>query len=118
MLSFLIFFWKYQHPFILPTIAADYYKEKQSLLIFRDIFSKGSLKDRIYKAVPLKKTFEEKYKYSKGGKGVKGQALSEKEIQKYGSQILQVLIFLKKLGFPFPHLHSGNIIINKENNCW
>ncbi len=108
-----------QHPYILPADHVGIYKDKLKLFVTRDLSSKGSLKDLIYKATPTKKPYMQKYELvDKNGVAKSGQALTVQQIGKYGNQILQALVFLKSIKFPFPHLHTCNVILNKDGNCW
>ena len=52
------------------------------------------------------------YKYKSGGR-----ALGAKEIALYGRQVLEALSYLEHIGFPYPHLHSGNVILNDKKVC-
>lgn len=36
-------------------------------------------------------------------------------IKRLGKQVLDALFYLYVHGFPFPHLHAGNVLINGEN---
>jgi hypothetical protein len=80
-------------------------RDKQKLVVFRDIQQRGSIKDLIYRVStvhfthllipyvqcdPFKKPYIEKY--GREGNPVVGKPLSEAEIKRYGSQILQVCI--------------------------
>uniref|UniRef100_A0A8B9QCQ1 PX domain containing serine/threonine kinase like n=1 Tax=Apteryx owenii TaxID=8824 RepID=A0A8B9QCQ1_APTOW len=69
---------------------------------------KGTLKDLIYKAKP-KDPFLKKYCNPK-----KIQGLELQQIKTYGRQILEVLKFLHEKGFPYGHLHSGNVMLDGD----
>jgi len=71
-----------EHPYIHPIIEINYHREKQKIVIFRDICVRGSLRDLIYKAKPFKKSFQENYVIAKGGQDAIGYPLSESDIKK------------------------------------
>lgn len=105
-----------EHPFILPILDLDFLRERKKLVVFREISATGSIKDRLYKADPLRKSFNDKYIHRKG-KRIPSKPLSVQEIKVFGFQLLQALSFLKSLNFPFPHLHSGNVILRNGKCC-
>jgi PX domain-containing protein kinase-like protein len=81
--------------------------------------AKGSLRDVIFKANPFKKPYAVRYEVAdKNGTKKVGQPIPLAQLQKYGNQILQALVFLKSLKIPYPHLHTENVIINKDGHCW
>ncbi|XP_005182744.1 PX domain-containing protein kinase-like protein isoform X2 [Musca domestica] len=92
-----------QHPNIeSPKYAAH---NENGCLVIRKFHKHGSLKDILCMATP-KNPFLSKYGNPKGR-----TALSMKQVAIYGKQILDVLIFLHSKGYPYGHLHSGNIVI-------
>ncbi|KAL1514230.1 hypothetical protein ABEB36_003518 [Hypothenemus hampei] len=77
-------------------------------LVVRDMNKNGSLRDLLCGSKP-KLSFLKKYGNPKGHK-----QLSIEEIALYGRQILEALKFLHDKGFPYGHLHSGNILIDND----
>lgn len=77
-------------------------------LAVRSFNKNGSLRDLLCGAKP-KQSFMKKYGNPKGHK-----QLSTEEIALYGRQILEALKFLQEKGFPYGHLHSGNIVIEND----
>eukprot|EP00029_Vermamoeba_vermiformis_P010356 TRINITY_DN5403_c0_g1_i1.p1 TRINITY_DN5403_c0_g1~~TRINITY_DN5403_c0_g1_i1.p1 ORF type:complete len:367 (-),score=62.79 TRINITY_DN5403_c0_g1_i1:24-1124(-) len=70
---------------------------------YKEFFSKGSLKDLVYHSSP-QDTYTQKYR--------KGYPLSEKKIASYGRQILDGLYYLESVGYPYYHLHAGNVLVD------
>ncbi|KAG5860742.1 hypothetical protein JTB14_010739 [Gonioctena quinquepunctata] len=68
----------------------------------------GTLRDILCGAKP-RQSFLKKYGNPKGHKG-----LTIEQISLYGRQILEALKFLHDKGFPYGHLHTGNIIIEED----
>ncbi|XP_076260324.1 PX domain-containing protein kinase-like protein isoform X1 [Rhynchophorus ferrugineus] len=77
-------------------------------LVVRNFNKNGSLRDLLCGSKP-KLSFLKKYGNPKGHK-----LLSAEEIALYGRQILEALRFLHEKGFPYGHLHSGNILIEND----
>jgi len=71
-------------------------------ILVRDWVPKGTLKDFIHQSNPR---LEYPRKYTKA------YPLNEKIIANFGRQILEALYFLEIQGYPFYHLHSGNILV-------
>ncbi|NXY44394.1 PXK protein, partial [Ceuthmochares aereus] len=94
------------HPYIYRVTFAT--ANESSALFIRPFSEKGTLKDLIYKARP-KDPFLKKYCNPK-----KIQGLELQQIKTYGKQILEVLKFLHEKGFPYGHLHSGNVILDGD----
>ncbi|XP_076330698.1 PX domain-containing protein kinase-like protein isoform X2 [Tachypleus tridentatus] len=95
-----------QHPFIYPITFASV-RESGGLFI-RNFEENGSLRDLICKCKP-RNSFLKKYISPKSVTPV-----PQHLIKKFGQQILVALKFLQDKGIPHGHLHSGNIIIEKE----
>eukprot|EP00824_Muranothrix_gubernata_P025848 TRINITY_DN8660_c0_g1_i1.p1 TRINITY_DN8660_c0_g1~~TRINITY_DN8660_c0_g1_i1.p1 ORF type:complete len:540 (+),score=96.02 TRINITY_DN8660_c0_g1_i1:65-1684(+) len=93
-----------KHPFLYPVEDAQLYGEKNMALVFRRWQGKGSLRDYICRATP-KDLYTKKY--------VTGDRIQDAKIARFGRQILEALKFLKKRGFPMPHLHTANVIMDK-----
>jgi len=121
-----------QHPLIMPVSRCEYMIEQGKAVTVRRYESKGSLRDQVYR-VRLVHSFvlsigrslgrsllhqqstpryTYDYKYKSGGR-----ALGAKEIALYGRQVLEALSYLEHIGFPYPHLHSGNVILNDKKVC-
>uniref|UniRef100_A0A8B9QAM9 PX domain containing serine/threonine kinase like n=1 Tax=Apteryx owenii TaxID=8824 RepID=A0A8B9QAM9_APTOW len=94
------------HPYIYKVTFAT--ANESSALVIRPFSEKGTLKDLIYKAKP-KDPFLKKYCNPK-----KIQGLELQQIKTYGRQILEVLKFLHEKGFPYGHLHSGNVMLDGD----
>ncbi|KAJ8946415.1 hypothetical protein NQ314_008897 [Rhamnusium bicolor] len=77
-------------------------------LIVRTNSKNGTLRDLLCGAKP-RQSFLKKYGNPKGHK-----ALTIDQISLYGRQILEALKFLHDKGFPYGHLHSGNIVIEND----
>ncbi|XP_066154776.1 PX domain-containing protein kinase-like protein [Euwallacea fornicatus] len=77
-------------------------------LVVREMSKDGSLRDYLCGAKP-KLSFLKKYGNPQGHK-----QLTVEEIAMHGRQILEALKFLHEKGFPYGHLHSGNILIENE----
>uniref|UniRef100_A0A8C4JSJ8 PX domain containing serine/threonine kinase like n=1 Tax=Dromaius novaehollandiae TaxID=8790 RepID=A0A8C4JSJ8_DRONO len=94
------------HPYIYKVTFVT--ASESSALVIRPFSEKGTLKDLIYKAKP-KDPFLKKYCNPK-----KIQGLELQQIKTYGRQILEVLKFLHEKGFPYGHLHSGNVMLDGD----
>ncbi|XP_037827498.1 PX domain-containing protein kinase-like protein [Lucilia sericata] len=92
-----------QHPHIESIVYAGH--NENGCLVIRKFHKHGTLKDILCMATP-KNPFLSKYGNPKGR-----TALSMKQVATYGKQILEALIFLHSKGYPYGHLHSGNIVI-------
>ncbi|XP_076469248.1 slowpoke-binding protein-like [Babylonia areolata] len=93
-----------QHPYVFPITDFDFALEQKYVIIIQPISIRGSLKDYIYQA-----RFQDSWfsKYSQKRRG-----LNLGQIQLFGRQVLEALMYLEEKGFP-PHgsIHSGNIMI-------
>jgi len=74
--------------------------------VIRDFNSKGTLKDLIHESRP-KDNYDYKYR-------TPGRALPEPTIAMFGRQILEALLYLDRCKYPYTHLHSGNIVVDKD----
>ncbi|XP_017467159.1 PREDICTED: PX domain-containing protein kinase-like protein [Rhagoletis zephyria] len=92
-----------QHPHI-ETIVYAAHNENGSIVV-RRFYKQGTLKDILCMATP-KNPFLSKYGNPKGR-----TALTMKQVAIYGRQILEALIFIHSKGYPYGHLHAGNIVI-------
>jgi PX domain-containing protein kinase-like protein len=94
---------KLQHSNVVPILDTDFEDKQGNFVLYKEFFSKGSLKDLIYHSSP-QDTYTQKYR--------KGFPLSEKKIASYGRQILDGLYYLESAGYPYYHLHTGNVLID------
>jgi len=95
------------HPNVCVPVDCDYMVEKDIAVAIRPYYSKGSLKDFIHKAKPHQK-YVDKYRSN--------YALNIKLIGRFGRQILEGLNYLKFQGFPYYHLHSGNVLVEENSS--
>ncbi|KAJ8301213.1 hypothetical protein KUTeg_020200 [Tegillarca granosa] len=97
-----------QHPYIFPITDIDFASEQKLIIVVQQISPRGSLKDFIYQS-HFTSNWQDKY-------GQRGKGLTVKQIQLFGRQILEALLFLEEKGFPsHGHIHSGNIMYS--NGC-
>ncbi|XP_011207308.2 PX domain-containing protein kinase-like protein isoform X1 [Bactrocera dorsalis] len=92
-----------QHPHIEPIVYAAH--NENGCIAVRRFYKQGTLKDILCMATP-KNPFLSKYGNPKGR-----TALTMKQVAIYGRQILEALIFIHSKGYPYGHLHAGNIVI-------
>lgn len=92
----------------MPVVDVDFIPERDVLVTFRRWSSKGSLKDFMHKTSP-NGLYEKKY--------ASVAKLSPERIALFGRQILEGLIFMRERGYPYGHLHSGNVIV-EDGACW
>eukprot|EP00300_Choanocystis_sp_HF-7_P022268 c2145_g1_i1.p1 GENE.c2145_g1_i1~~c2145_g1_i1.p1 ORF type:complete len:438 (+),score=97.24 c2145_g1_i1:72-1316(+) len=92
-----------QHPYVFPITHVDALSDGSMLVVLRPFAKEGSLRDLIYNTSPTH-SYKKKYK--------KGHALAERKIARYGRQILEGLTFLTSKKYPYPHLHTGNVIMH------
>ncbi|EDO48255.1 predicted protein [Nematostella vectensis] len=97
-----------QHPYIYPTGFTSC--SAQGAIIVRNFIPNGTLRDIICKAKP--KTAQLK----KYGSPKSRVVMPINQIQIFGKQILEALKFLHDKGFPYGHLHTGNIVL-EGNVC-
>ncbi|KAH3759551.1 PX domain-containing protein kinase-like protein [Pelomyxa schiedti] len=108
--AFFDFIMGFQHPFIAPLVSLEYHQESSQLHVIREYYPKGSLRDLVYKVPSSQRLITTHNEYD-----VEGSALSVKAAAMIGRQVLEALIFLKQLGYPFVHLHPGNILVTPNN---
>lgn len=92
----------------MPVVDIDFIPERDVLVTFRRWSSKGSLKDFIHKCSPTG-LYEKKY--------TSVAKLPLERIALFGRQILEALSFMQARGYPYGHLHCGNVIV-EEGACW
>ena len=98
---------KLNHPFLaVPSQLEVLPEPRLKVIVIRPLFRNGSLRDFIHKCSPEQPSSQ---KYSK-----EGVPLSLEEISLFGCQILEALLFLQQIRFPFPHLHCGNILVQDD----
>lgn len=102
------------HPYI-SSPAFVQLRDAKSVVI-HPFFPMGSVRDLIYaspdwkkRKVTVKSKHLDKYTIANGGK-----PLDLPVIAKLGRQILEALFYLYVHGFPYPHLHAGNVLINEH----
>lgn len=98
-----------QHPYIFPVTDFDFALEQKYIIIIQPICMRGSLKDYIYQA-----RFQESWfhKYSQKRRG-----LNAGQVQLFGRQILEGLLYLDEKRFPaHGSVHSGNVMIH-DGSC-
>mmetsp|Transcript_30311 Transcript_30311/g.84713 ORF Transcript_30311/g.84713 Transcript_30311/m.84713 type:complete len:620 (+) Transcript_30311:76-1935(+) len=119
------------HPCILPILEADYMVERERAVIFRPYVPGGSLRDIIYRNGDPKAEYASKYplpvninRYEQHvGTPASIQhedlysPLTTEAIRTAGRQILEGLLYLKKSRVPYPHLHTGNVMVLKKKCC-
>ncbi|OQV12077.1 PX domain-containing protein kinase-like protein [Hypsibius exemplaris] len=92
-----------QHPFIYPIMYETFHEA--GCLIMHQICPSGSLKDRIYKAKPLK-AFHRKYTRCH-----ERRPFPLEEVRLYGRQILEALKAIHEAGLPYGSLHARNVML-------
>ncbi|XP_041350075.1 PX domain-containing protein kinase-like protein isoform X2 [Gigantopelta aegis] len=95
-----------QHPFLHPILYAT--TNETGGMVTRSFNENGSLRDIICKCKP-KGHFMKKYSLSKAPSGLDVQC-----IKTYGKQILEALKYMQDKGFPYGHLHAGNVFVEKN----
>jgi len=98
-----------RHPNIIKTFDVGISKDSTQIFVYRELGSKGSLRDLLH-VQKLNLPYREKYR-------ARGKPFEIGKIQRYGRQILEGLLFLAKIGIPYLHLHTGNVIINEQGDC-
>lgn len=96
-----------QHPFIYPVTYASC-TEKGSTIV-RPFYPTGSLRDVICKGKPVHPRLK------KYGNRKARTPLGFSDIKRIGRQVLEALRFLRDKGWPYGHLHAGNVVIEGEN---
>ncbi|CAG5120711.1 unnamed protein product, partial [Candidula unifasciata] len=97
-----------KHPYIFPTTFAT--ANENGCMTIRDFVERGSLRDVICKCKP-KGTYLNKYSNPKTV-----LQLDFETVKTFGRQILEALKFLQEKGFPYGHLHAGNVMV-VNNTC-
>jgi PX domain-containing protein kinase-like protein len=92
-----------QHPFIYKSISVEFNFDTAKAFIVRRLVTEGSIKDDMHQSRPMK-LYAAKYKQ-------KAMPILQKNIFLYGRQIIEALIFLEGCGYPFSHIHAGNIFV-------
>ncbi|RUS82137.1 hypothetical protein EGW08_010111 [Elysia chlorotica] len=96
-----------QHPFIFPPAFVT--ANENGGMVISEFIDSGSLRDFIYKC-KLKNNYMKKYCPPK-----QYAAPDINFVKHSGRQILEALKFLHDKGFPYGHLHTGNVFI--RNKC-
>ncbi|XP_059167032.1 PX domain-containing protein kinase-like protein isoform X2 [Physella acuta] len=97
-----------KHPYIFPTLSSI--ANENGCMVIRDFLESGSLRDVVCKCKP-KGSYLKKYSNPKSV-----VRLDFGTIKIYGKQILEALKFLQEKGFPYGHLHAGNVVV-VNNTC-
>ncbi|KAL8617943.1 hypothetical protein ACOMHN_052894 [Nucella lapillus] len=93
-----------QHPYVFPITDFDFALEQKYVIVIQPISIRGSLKDYIYQA-RFQDPWFTKYSHKRHG-------LSLSQVQLFGRQVLEALLYLEEKGFPVHGtVHSGNIMI-------
>eukprot|EP00727_Mastigamoeba_balamuthi_P010888 m51a1_g6421 hypothetical protein (1142) ;mRNA; r:306659-311712 len=87
--------------------SMQYSKDRNRISVVRDIYQKGSLRDLIHK-IPGKMRYSTKHSWAAD---VNGTPLDADVVAGFGRSILDGLAFFKRAGLPYPHLHSGNVLL-------
>ena len=95
-----------QHPYIEPVTYASA-SEKGSTVV-RQYSATGSLRDYLAKAKP------EQPRLKKYGNTKTKVELSVSDLKTIGRQILEGLKFLHNKGWPYGHLHAGNVLFDGQ----
>jgi len=93
-----------KHPLIQLITKPDILFDENLAIVLSFFSPEGSLRDKIFGCEPTN-TWDKKYVPSNG------TAFNNRDIAKYGRQILDALRFLHASRIPYTHLHSGNVII-------
>jgi len=96
-----------QHPFIYPVEYASC--TSKGATIVRSFHPAGTLKDLLYKAKPLTSNLK------KYGSSKVRCPLEFNDIKRCGRQLLEALKFLTDKGWPYGHLHVGNVIVEGQS---
>nr|XP_032825393.1 PX domain-containing protein kinase-like protein isoform X3 [Petromyzon marinus] len=94
------------HPYVAPAAFAE--ASESSGLVVRTINDKGTLRDLIHKTKPRDHFL---YKYCSPRRSA---PLDIAHVRLYGRQILEALRFLQERGFPYGHVHAGNVSVEGE----
>ncbi|XP_055883753.1 PX domain-containing protein kinase-like protein isoform X2 [Biomphalaria glabrata] len=97
-----------KHPYIFPTLFTT--SNESGSMIIHDFQETGTLRDLIYKCKP-KGPYLKKYSNPKNV-----NPFDFGTVKIFGKQILEALKFLQDKGFPYGHLHAGNIVVI-NNTC-
>ncbi|XP_031561283.1 PX domain-containing protein kinase-like protein [Actinia tenebrosa] len=98
----------WQHPHIYPTGFATF--TEHGVIVVRNFLPDGTLRDYLCKAKPKLNQLK------KYGNPKARNTLAIPQVQIYGKQILETLKFLHDKGYPYGHLHTGNIVL-EGNIC-
>jgi hypothetical protein len=134
------------HPYVLETYDVDFSVNNDAVFVVRRFCNEGSIRDQIYNSSPTAQ-YSSKYmhtinpkksrkKNKKGKKSkknslssqmlknaaprlvvAKGKPLPTDAIRMFGRQVLEALAYFRSIGYPYFHLHSGNVIIHENRAC-
>jgi hypothetical protein len=106
------------HPFISSftsvagggTEFAEYFRDKDQLIVSTAVAPGGSVKDRIFNvANPLGRRYATKY-----GRDAKGRALTQRHCAYFGRHVLEALKHATKHEIALLDLHSGNVLVAND----
>jgi hypothetical protein len=106
------------HPFISSfttvgggsTEFAEYFRDKDQLIVSTAVAPGGSVKDRIFNvANPLARRYAAKY-----GRDAKGRALTQRHCAYFGRHVLEALKHATKHEIALLDLHSGNVLVAND----
>ncbi|GFO45019.1 mitochondrial ribonuclease p protein 1 homolog, partial [Plakobranchus ocellatus] len=95
------------HPFIFAPVFAT--ANENGGMVISEFIETGSLRDVIYKC-KLKNNYMRKYSPAK-----QYVAPDMTFVKQSGRQILEALKFLHDKGFPYGHLHTGNVFVRNKS---
>jgi hypothetical protein len=108
-----------KHPFVgASTDFAEYFRDKDQLIVSSAVAAGGSVKDRIFNvAQPLGKRYASKYA---GTKDAVGRPLTQKHCAFFGRHVLEALKHATKHEIALLDLHSGNVLVanDKPPRCY
>ncbi|XP_060602959.1 PX domain-containing protein kinase-like protein isoform X2 [Ruditapes philippinarum] len=96
-----------KHPYIDSPVLST--SNESGGLVIRPFSERGTIRDYICKCKP-KGQFLKKY-----ANPLKITSLDENMIKIVSKQVLETLSLLHEKGLPYGHLHTGNIVIDKDN---
>ncbi|XP_014671034.1 PREDICTED: slowpoke-binding protein-like [Priapulus caudatus] len=99
-----------QHPYIFSELSIDFIPDQNLCVVLQTCSKGGSLKDAIYRSKPSD-CYQIKY-------GSRGTPVAVAAMQRQCKQILVAMLFLAEKGLTsLNHLHSGNVIFQKDGQC-
>jgi hypothetical protein len=99
------------HPYVMNTIRFDISAVNHACFSLQWYSTEGSLRDLLYQPSDLLADASKKYPAQAQHFKTRAKPLRKEQIQKFGRQILEALLYFESIGLPYYHLHSGNILI-------